>query len=96
MATEQNAQPTASEQQIADLRQKMGTLTEKVKNDSSFASKLKSEPAATLKAEGFDDAAIGETLKHWKAEAEVEGHYIFTQCTYYTNYVNWVCTFYTG
>jgi len=93
MATEQNAQPTASEQQIADLRQKMGTVTEKVKNDSSFASKLKSEPAATLKAEGFDDDAIGETLKHWKAEAEVEGHGYWSGCTYFTDYEVWSCTY---
>ena len=91
-----NMTPTASESEIADVRSKLEAVQTKAQSDSAFQERLKSEPMETLKAEGVPEKAIGEVLKHWKAEPEVEGQTIYWDCYAYSNYYEWYCTWYTS
>jgi hypothetical protein len=77
------------------VRARLDALVAKARGDDTFAFSLKSDPDATLRAEGFTDDLL-ETLTRELGDSEVEGFArckrtcdpwtcIFTGCSYWTN-----------
>jgi transposase len=77
------------------IRPRVDALVAKARSDDAFAFSLRSDPDATLRAEGFADGLL-ETLTRELGDTEVEGFQrcwrtcdwltcILTYCSYYTD-----------
>ncbi len=89
--SQQPNQPT--QQEIDQVRAATTQIAERAKNDAAFKQQLLDDPQSTLKAAGLPEAAIAEIGK--KSGDDVSGYVQYADCTYYTDYVVYGCTYYT-
>lgn len=91
------AQPTATEQEIADVRARTQAIIEKAGRDEAFARQIKEDPVATLRSEGLPEKAISELAA--QSTGDVAGYSIVSgdDCVFFTAYhpVAHVCGWYT-